>query len=72
MPSISFPSICENKGAEHKICFCLFFHIANINKRSFSTNADDFCKFFDVMMGKYTLKSRHEAQLSSQIHNVKV
>ena len=33
--------------------------------------ADDFCKFFDAMTAKYTLKSTREKKISSKFHDVK-
>lgn len=33
--------------------------------------ADDFCKFFDTMTAKYTLKTYREKKISSKFHDVK-
>lgn len=33
--------------------------------------ADDFCKFFDAMTAKYTLKTYWKKKISSKFHDVK-
>ena len=33
--------------------------------------ADDFCKFFDAMVAKYTLKPTEKKKVSSRFHDVK-